>query len=566
MQGWLTALLECSVSMSVLILCFIALTPWLSKRYSAKWLYYAWLVIIIGLIIPYRFHPDTALIKMDATPSYIQQIMTENAVNTADAAVQTQAVLKEFTTITWYQIAGCIWVAGVIVFIIYHGRKHFRFIKMVNRWGEQTINPQVFEALQRIKSDIGIAKEVRLQICSSVSSPMVLGFISPVIILPQADFSMGELSHILRHELVHLKRKDLWYKSLVFIAAAIHWFNPVSYLMAKAIAAQCEISCDAEVVKNSDMGGRQQYCETIIGVIKNQSRMQTAFSTNFYGGKKGMKNRIFSIMDTTKKKAGVIFLCLILIGTVCAGVAFAANNDTETNAYSTSIPISAKEQERLDQQHREELTKQYAAYEKYGLTYDKTKDCFYYDGKLVRFFSDKLDENGTHNAFTRTNGIIDLKAVRNTKSELTGIIQVSQEEYNKHTESLKRAQIAKAAEQENVTAGNISDSAGSIQTAGTDESFSSGASAYSEGDPHDVEASLDPYLDYGVSYDKANDQWMFNNKPIHFLSDGENMTFVNNGENAVKNGILLRVVRKTGGEIDKIVVISEKEMDKLLNN
>ncbi len=182
---------------------------------------------------------------MDATPSYIQQIMTEKPVNTADAAVQTQGVLKGFTTITWYQIAGCIWVAGVIAFIFYHGRKHFRFIKMVNRWGEQTINPQVFEALQRIKNDIGVAKGVRLQICSYVSSPMVLGFISPVILLPQADFSMDELSHILRHELLHLKRKDL-------------------------------------------------------------------------------KNRIFSIMDTTKKKAGVTFLCLILIGTVCAGVAFAA--------------------------------------------------------------------------------------------------------------------------------------------------------------------------------------------------------------------------------------------------
>ncbi len=62
-----------------------------------------------------------------------------------------------------------------------------------------------------------------------------------------------------------------------------------------------------------------------------------------------------------------------------------------------------------------------------------SKDCFYYDGKLVRFFSDKLDEKGTYNTFTRTNGIIDLKAVRNTNNELTGIIPVSQEEYNKHT-------------------------------------------------------------------------------------------------------------------------------------
>jgi len=60
----LIALMECSVTMSVPVLVFFALTPWLSKRYDAKWLYYVWLVIVVGLIIPFRFHPDTALMHI----------------------------------------------------------------------------------------------------------------------------------------------------------------------------------------------------------------------------------------------------------------------------------------------------------------------------------------------------------------------------------------------------------------------------------------------------------------------------------------------------------------------
>lgn len=42
----------------------------------------------------------------------------------------------------------------------------------------------------------------------------------------------------------------------------------------------------------------------------------------------------------------------------------------------------------------EELAKLYAVYEPFGVTYDKKKDCFYYDGKLVRQFVDILASNG----------------------------------------------------------------------------------------------------------------------------------------------------------------------------
>ena len=79
MREFMIALIECSVTMSVLVLGFIAATPWMSKRYSAKWLYYIWLVFVVGLIIPFRVHPDAAFIQMNAAPDYIQQIIPGNA-------------------------------------------------------------------------------------------------------------------------------------------------------------------------------------------------------------------------------------------------------------------------------------------------------------------------------------------------------------------------------------------------------------------------------------------------------------------------------------------------------
>jgi len=322
MQSFLTALIECSVAMSVLTLLFIAITPSLSKRYSAKWRYYAWLVIVIGLIIPFRFHLETALIRVDA-PASLQaatQAFPMNGGNVVAAKVS--------TTIPWYLLAGCLWLAGVFTTIAFYGLKHRRFIRMVKRWGDEVVDQKLLAVLHSLQDDMGISKQVKMIVCSCITSPMMIGFSNPVILLPHMDFSESELSLVLMHELVHFKRRDLWYKSLVLLATSIHWFNPVVYLMARAVAQQCEISCDEEVVKGGDADRRQQYSETIIGVIENSSKMQTAFSTNLYGGKKDMKNRISSIMDTSKKKAGAVVLCLALIGTMCTGVAFAADSNT----------------------------------------------------------------------------------------------------------------------------------------------------------------------------------------------------------------------------------------------
>lgn len=556
MQDFLSILIECSVSMSVLSLVYIAFIPWLSKKYETKWLYYAWLIIVMGLIIPFRPHFKSALIQMGDMSSYVHQIVLDNVVNITNNTAQIGVMHRKVPVISWYKIAGAIWIIGVFSFMVYHGLRHYRFIGMSKRWSEQVNNSEVVEEFEKIKEDMGISKHIKLQICSCISSPMMIGILSPALLLPSINLSKDELPLILKHELIHFKRKDLWYKSLVFIATAIHWFNPVVYIMAKAIAVQCEISCDEEVVKDTDMDKRQQYAETIIGIIRSQSRRQTTFSTNFYGGKEGMKNRIFSIMDTTKKRMGVVVICLVSMGTLGTGVAFAASNKiiNDNGAYSVGIHLSAKEQQKDEQENKEEIAKKYSEYEKYGLTYDKITNNFYYEGKSVSFFVDKLDEKGTYNFFTRPNGDIALKAVRNSDNELMGISSVSKEEYDKWTGATEEMQTT-----------NVSSSTSDIEVERADNTINRRATAFSKTNSNYVDKSLNDYLDYGVSYDKENTQWLFNSKPIHFLSDDGNKTYFNNSENVTKRGVSLKVVRKADGQIIKLVEITDEEIEAMDN-
>ena len=334
--------------MSAIALIFIIISPLLSKKFSPKTLYYAWLVIVVGFIIPFRPQIAVDVPQPVTLPAEIRQIHTgfpsalpQGSFQGAGAIVasaQTQNNTGAFP-ITMLLTYG--WLIGAVFVFGRHLYLHCRFIKMIRRWGEDVTHLFSSE-LQLLKTEMGISGRVCIRKCDFVTTPMMVGFKDAVILLPgsifpetlnlssavpapPADFfpPRDELLLILKHELVHYQRKDMWHKVLLLIASVIHWFNPVIYIIKKAVALQCEISCDAEVTRDADTGSRVLYGEAILGSIRNQTRAKTALSTHFIGNKKDMNERILAIMDKTKKKTGLAIVCLILLITAATGISFA---------------------------------------------------------------------------------------------------------------------------------------------------------------------------------------------------------------------------------------------------
>ncbi|HHV60772.1 MAG TPA: M56 family metallopeptidase [Clostridiaceae bacterium] len=351
MKHFIIILITYSALISVIILLYIAITPILSKRYSAKSLYYSWLIIVIGLIVPYwpKINIPAVDIKVKAPA---EAVLTKSllTVPTKTAYTVTQVgnstplnntdLRPALTNIQWWQFIAIIWVTGMIVFLFIHCLKHYRLVKMADRWSEDIKDDQVLALMESIKEDLGISGHISLHLCPNIGSPMMIGVFKPRILLPVVAISQGELRFILKHELVHYKRKDLWYKYLLLLATAFHWFNPVIYLMVRVVNVQCELSCDAEIVRNSNKNTRYQYCETIAGLLENQSKIKTALSTNFYGGKSGMKNRFMSIMDTRKKRVGLFIICATLIITTGVGIVCATvSSDSTTRGLPDNVNL-----------------------------------------------------------------------------------------------------------------------------------------------------------------------------------------------------------------------------------
>jgi len=361
--------------MSALALLYIVLIPFIKKRYSEKGCYYVWLVIVIGFIFPFRPQWDNAIFHVNVpTHAETLSMQTGNEVmpdtNMPDASLPDDYIVSRPAdhvnvlpgdhnvvshpawNVSWGQVLFFIWLVGVISFVSYQGIKHYHFIKITKRWSERIRDEKMLSLFQSVTSEMKITKKIGLYLCPCVGSPMLIGLIKPRILLSSTEIEESEFRLILKHELVHYKRKDILYKHLVLVAAAMHWFNPVVYFMVKSINILCEMSCDAEIVRGTDSDHRQAYSETIIGVVRYQSKLKTALSTSFYGGKKGMKSRISSIMDRKSKKLGVAILSAVFLLTIGTGFLIAAANaeeldllDARTDEYASEYEYQPRESE-----------------------------------------------------------------------------------------------------------------------------------------------------------------------------------------------------------------------------
>ncbi|WP_157950011.1 M56 family metallopeptidase [Vallitalea okinawensis] len=505
MASFITTLLTTSLSMSVVALLYIALHPVLIKQYTAKSIYYGWLIILLGLIIPFRPHFSKALIQID--PAFVDFISTPN-VNaqmdyTTNSVMNHTSIINHSFEIQWPQIIFFVCLAGFVLMMVYHIWKHTLFMKSINRWSEDILSTQIGCLTESLKEEMKISRKIHIKNCPCISTPMLVGFFKPTVLLPSVDWSSIETSLILRHELIHYKHKDLLYKVFMLIVIGVHWFNPIVYIIANYASRICEISCDEKVAHYLNRDSRKLYAEIIINACRQPKKFQTVLSTNFIGGKKTMKNRILSIMNTKEKRFGLLILCLIFVATITTGEVFATDK-TDLKSDSKAIESRMTEQANVSMEQKDNDTVKHkiAIYENYGLTYDEEQDMFFYNGKTVKYFYDQLNASNSYYFIMRPKGEISLKALRNEVNELTGITVISNHE------------------EDNLSQQFFSESNSSQTAIHEEKSVSHNTEkAPFESRTDKIAKDCYPYKAYGLAYDPSSDMLYYQGEAVYSFFD-----------------------------------------------
>lgn len=366
LQSLFQNVIEITLTTSAVIAALMLLLPLIHKSYTAKWRYCVWLVLAVRLLIPFSLSLPQTPIEIILPSQNIEfkvPVQNTTASPLSDNTAVPQAV-KDSTaagTITLNEILSILWVLGIAVFMLYHLAGYFLFKRSVLRFSRPVEDEQITGLWCEVKEEMKISQNIRLLSCKKVKSPMMTGFFKPILLLPKLALSSSDLKIILKHELIHYKRGDIWYKLLLICANAVHWFNPLMYFMTAMSNKNIEMVCDSEVIRDSDISFRKQYSETILSAIHKGSLRRTSFSTYFYGGKKTMKERFINIFDMNKKRSGIITFLIVLIsvaligGIVACGTQRADNNAagvvrkhleaTKNNDYDTWISTMIKEKQ-----------------------------------------------------------------------------------------------------------------------------------------------------------------------------------------------------------------------------
>lgn len=151
------------------------------------------------------------------------------------------------------------WISTAIIISFIKIRNYRRFTSTIRKECNPVSDSRVYGEMEKLCERLQMRKCPQIFESKAVSGPITIGLLKPVIVLPKEERDFLQLPLILHHELLHVKRKDLWYKWIYQILLCIHWFNPVLYLAGRKLNIDCELSCDEAVLIHLTQEGKKAY-------------------------------------------------------------------------------------------------------------------------------------------------------------------------------------------------------------------------------------------------------------------------------------------------------------------
>ena len=370
MNAVLKIFLSMSFSGSLLILALLLVKRILKDKISRQWQYYIWLVVVLRLLFP--FEPEVSLLgkTYQAVDQAIIQAITQTITQTAPLPPQQQSPLttpggnlapaagtgqsngnmnsptEDLATAHLFQENGTlltdhvwlIWLVVALVLLVRKATVYQSFTRYIKAGLTPVSDIGMIDLLSITAKQAGIKRPVELCANPLVSSPLLIGFFHPCIVLPDADIPEKAFRYIVLHELTHYKRQDMFYKWLVQITVCLHWFNPLVHLMSREITRACEFSCDEAVLAKMGSANAQDYGKTLLDAMAAVGRYkENPGAVTLSENKQLLKERLGAIMKFKEQSKAVKMLTVVLTLCMALGASFVGIY-TRGNAQAASTP------------------------------------------------------------------------------------------------------------------------------------------------------------------------------------------------------------------------------------
>ena len=376
MADFLLYILKINLLAAAVILLTAMVSRNLARKYSVRWKYRIWLALAILLLLPMHV-PDSwnvveihvpAVFSIKTQQTNLPQetgmaesadpeiagtqqevLLSPDTVETSQVAVQQRSPENRNTGNTetasvsarWIsmehaaKLATAIWAAGVLFLGVKKALETHFAGKALRRWNMPNWNRSLEREYRKICKSMKVKHAPRLMLNSRLNTPLLMGFCHPCICLPQTGYTAEEQELILRHELCHYRRKDLWYKLLMNLLCIVYWFNPALWWMKKEADRDIEFLCDETVMETRTVQERILYNRLLARTAVGKASV-SGLTTSFNDSLMNLKKRMMNIMRAGEMKRGsaitACFLALFVLGHALTGCSVQGGAGSSTTA------------------------------------------------------------------------------------------------------------------------------------------------------------------------------------------------------------------------------------------
>lgn len=289
-QLTLGVLLRVFLEMSVYYVLLMAMMPWLRKWVSARvcamlWLLPDWLYVFVGRL---DRPTDGKMLVLHAPGTLVYVLLA-------------------------------VWAAGAVGVMVRKIGSHLAFRRRILKNAVPVTDRQTLHVWEIELERAWIRKcKWKLVRSNAVTTPLSIGLYNRTtrVVLPMREYTQEELSLILRHEIIHISRRDPGAKFFLAFCTAMCWFNPLMWAAMRKSADDFELSCDESVLLDEPQPVRRQYAELLLQTAGDERGFTTCLSATAGA----LRYRLRNIMTPGKKRTGAILVGLTLfVLAMCSG-------------------------------------------------------------------------------------------------------------------------------------------------------------------------------------------------------------------------------------------------------
>jgi beta-lactamase regulating signal transducer with metallopeptidase domain len=307
------------------------------------------LAVLVAAVITFAMHYDFGathiktvsnhtlnIIESDATPN-----LAENAQNTegplSASENETSKTLFNLSTFKGYfnehlPLIVTLWLLGVALFLLRLMGSVSYIYYLKNRMNFPT-DEYWTEMIDNLSKKAGLKQAVELVESAMVRTPVVVGFLKPMILFPMGVINRlapEEVEAILAHELAHVLRHDYIFNIFQSVVEALFYYHPAVWWLSGQIRNERESACD-DIAINL-ISSKMNYAKALV-TIQEMSYYPMNTALGFAGQKKNQfVMRMHRILNVQQNKTNVMEKLIATLFIVCTlfGLAFGQKQNENT--------------------------------------------------------------------------------------------------------------------------------------------------------------------------------------------------------------------------------------------